>query len=57
MQQWRERKNAAVAEQQGLGKALHNKIDHKGRNERKAKFGTVVESCSDNFRQLLFVDF
>ncbi len=57
MQKRQKRKNGAAAEQQGLGKALPNKIDHKRQNERKAKFGTVVESCSNDFRQLLFVDF
>jgi len=41
---------SALADQQGLGKALPNKIDHKEQNEQRAKFGTVVESCSNNSR-------
>ena len=34
------------AHEQGLGKALPNKIYQKGQNRRYADFGTVVESCS-----------
>ena len=34
------------AHEQGLGKALPNKIYQRGQNRRYADFGTVVESCS-----------
>ncbi len=39
----------SVRTKQGLGKALPNKIPWRA-NKRKAKFGTMVESCSEQFR-------
>ena len=34
----------------GFGEGTPQQDHHKGKNEREAKFGTVVESCSNNFR-------
>ena len=47
------------AHEQGLGKALPNKIYQRGKIRRYADFGTVVESCSKNYRfprRLWFAD-
>ena len=34
----------------GFGEGTPQQDHHKDENEREAKFGTVVESCSDYFR-------
>ena len=45
----REEQRRRKPQQQGLGKALPNKIPM-GQNERTANYGTSVESCSDSSR-------
>ena len=41
----------------GFGEGTPQQDHHKGENEREAKFGTVVESCSNYFRYPLNGDF
>jgi len=52
-----ERKICGVSRQAGFGEGTPQQDHHKGENEQSAKFGTVVESCSNNFRYPLNGDF
>ena len=51
------RKICGVSQSAGFGEGTPQQDHHKGENEQSAKFGTVVESCSDYFRYPLNGDF
>ena len=52
-----EKKTCGGSRSAGFGEGTPQQDHHKGENEQSAKFGTVVESCSNNFRYHLNGDF
>ena len=52
-----EKKICGGSRSAGFGEGTPQQDHHKGENEQSAKFGTVVESCSNNFRYPLNGDF
>ena len=45
-----QKKIYGVSRSAGFGEGTPQQDHHKGKNEQRAKFGTVVESCSNYFR-------